>query len=170
MGRRPHFVWMKTAEADQCTENYLDLSISSNCRSSGTEENTWVKTAKEERKGYKIGSCELTVTFLNSYGVVAVTDWVLTTEVSPTVTEDVRYIVLRIGDRKRVTHDVPSTEEWDDVCTFFIYNLGREEVGGLGWPVRTCSFIRPTKQAGCFRARWGKEYSFNGWASSLAHC
>ncbi|KAL8611006.1 hypothetical protein ACOMHN_042622 [Nucella lapillus] len=42
--------------------------------------------------------------------------------------EDVRYTVLRIGERKRQTHDVPATEEWDDVCTFFIYSLGKEEI------------------------------------------
>lgn len=42
--------------------------------------------------------------------------------------EDVRYTVLRIGDRKRQTLDVPATEEWSDVCTFFIYSLGREEM------------------------------------------
>ncbi|KAK7104209.1 hypothetical protein V1264_018965 [Littorina saxatilis] len=42
--------------------------------------------------------------------------------------EDVRYTVLRIGDRKRQTYEVPATEEWDDVCTFFIYNLAREEI------------------------------------------
>ncbi|KAK7451362.1 hypothetical protein BaRGS_00039834, partial [Batillaria attramentaria] len=42
--------------------------------------------------------------------------------------EDVRYTVLKIGDRKRQTLDVPATEEWSDVCTFFIYNLGKEEI------------------------------------------
>ncbi|XP_076463535.1 extended synaptotagmin-1-like isoform X2 [Babylonia areolata] len=42
--------------------------------------------------------------------------------------EDVRYSVLRIGDRKRQTHDVPAAEEWNDVCTFFIYSLAKEEI------------------------------------------
>ena len=65
----------------------------------------------------------------------------LMSKVSLTVAEDVRYTVLRIGDRKRQTHDVPSAEEWDDVCTFFIYNLGQEEVG-LAYSVRVCLALR----------------------------
>ena len=50
-------------------------------------------------------------------------EWLLVT-----AAEDIRYTVLRINDRKRQTHDVPAAEEWDDVCTFFIYSLGKEEV------------------------------------------
>ncbi|CAG5128727.1 unnamed protein product, partial [Candidula unifasciata] len=42
--------------------------------------------------------------------------------------EDIRYTVLNIGPRKRQTHEVPATEEWDDVCSFFIYNLATEKI------------------------------------------
>nr|KAG5694610.1 hypothetical protein BaRGS_015023 [Batillaria attramentaria] len=49
-------------------------------------------------------------------------------ELQVSAAEDVRYTVLKIGDRKRQTLDVPATEEWSDVCTFFIYNLGKEEI------------------------------------------
>lgn len=41
---------------------------------------------------------------------------------------DVRYTVMKIGDRKRQTHDSPATDEWTDICTFFIYSLGKEEL------------------------------------------
>ncbi|GFO03794.1 extended synaptotagmin-1, partial [Plakobranchus ocellatus] len=42
--------------------------------------------------------------------------------------EDIRYTVLNIGDRKRQTHEVPATEEWEDVCSFFIYSLAQERI------------------------------------------
>ena len=45
-----------------------------------------------------------------------------------TAAEDIRYTVLNIGDRKRQTHEVPATEEWEDVCSFFIYSLAQERV------------------------------------------
>ncbi|XP_055878797.1 uncharacterized protein LOC106052623 isoform X3 [Biomphalaria glabrata] len=44
------------------------------------------------------------------------------------VSEDIRYVVLNIGTRKRQTHEVPATEEWEDVCSFFIYNLATEKI------------------------------------------
>ncbi|BFZ08015.1 hypothetical protein BsWGS_11054 [Bradybaena similaris] len=43
-------------------------------------------------------------------------------------TEDIRYTVLNINQRKRQTHEVPATDEWDDVCSFFIYNLATEKI------------------------------------------
>ena len=46
--------------------------------------------------------------------------------------EDIRYTVLTIGDRKRQTHEAPATEEWEDVCSFFIYNLAQERVSAIG--------------------------------------
>uniref|UniRef100_A0A0B7ARF5 Uncharacterized protein n=1 Tax=Arion vulgaris TaxID=1028688 RepID=A0A0B7ARF5_9EUPU len=42
--------------------------------------------------------------------------------------EDIRYTVLNIGHRKRQTHEVPATVEWEDVCSFFIYNLATEKI------------------------------------------
>lgn len=87
-------------------------------------------------------------------------------KVSLTVAEDVRYTVLRIGDRKRQTHDVPSAEEWDDVCTFFIYNLGQEEVG-LAYSVRVCLALRPC-QASCFRAQKDSRWFHSTQGSNLA--
>ncbi|XP_025104942.1 tricalbin-3-like isoform X2 [Pomacea canaliculata] len=42
--------------------------------------------------------------------------------------EDVRYTVLFLRNRKRQTHDVPATEEWTDVCSFFMYDLAKEEI------------------------------------------
>ncbi|KAH9502603.1 hypothetical protein Btru_073889 [Bulinus truncatus] len=44
------------------------------------------------------------------------------------VSEDIRYTVLNIGTRKRQTHEVPATDEWEDVCSFFIYNLASEKI------------------------------------------
>ncbi|CAL1533878.1 unnamed protein product [Lymnaea stagnalis] len=44
------------------------------------------------------------------------------------VAEDIRYTVLNIGTRKRQTHEVPATDEWEDVCSFFIYNLATERI------------------------------------------
>ncbi|ESP01610.1 hypothetical protein LOTGIDRAFT_238227 [Lottia gigantea] len=42
--------------------------------------------------------------------------------------EDIRYCVLRIDNRKRETRDVPAAEEWEDICSFFIYNLAKEKI------------------------------------------
>lgn len=44
------------------------------------------------------------------------------------VAEDIHYTVIRLGSHKRRTHDVQAKEEWDDVCTFFIYNLSKDEI------------------------------------------
>merc|ERR1719483_1327811 len=42
--------------------------------------------------------------------------------------EDIRYCVLSIGARKRQSHEVPAPQEWEDVCSFFIYNLATERI------------------------------------------
>ncbi|KAL5008759.1 hypothetical protein ScPMuIL_014340 [Solemya velum] len=42
--------------------------------------------------------------------------------------EDIRYTVLRIGDNKRQARDVYAQQEWDDVCSFFIYNMTKEKL------------------------------------------
>ncbi|XP_059178126.1 uncharacterized protein LOC131957377 isoform X2 [Physella acuta] len=42
--------------------------------------------------------------------------------------EDVRYSVLTIGPHKRQTHEVPATDEWEDVCSFFIHNLATDKI------------------------------------------
>ncbi|XP_055957357.1 uncharacterized protein LOC126821662 isoform X2 [Patella vulgata] len=44
------------------------------------------------------------------------------------IAEDIRYCVLRIGDRKRETRDVPAINEWEDVCSFFIYDVADEKL------------------------------------------
>ncbi|XP_063430371.1 uncharacterized protein LOC134712590 isoform X2 [Mytilus trossulus] len=43
-------------------------------------------------------------------------------------TEDVRYSTLRLGEQKRTTHDELAINEWDDICSFFVYNLKKEKI------------------------------------------
>ncbi|KAJ8308924.1 hypothetical protein KUTeg_013798 [Tegillarca granosa] len=42
--------------------------------------------------------------------------------------DDVRYTMLRISDKKRQTPDVLAIEQWEDVCSFIIYNLAKEKL------------------------------------------
>ena len=39
-----------------------------------------------------------------------------------------RYSTLRLGDQKRTTHDELAINDWDDICSFFVFNLKREKV------------------------------------------
>ncbi|XP_041353742.1 tricalbin-3-like isoform X2 [Gigantopelta aegis] len=50
------------------------------------------------------------------------------TPVKEAAPDDIRYTVLRIGDLKRETYEVPATEEWEDVCSFFIYSLSHDKL------------------------------------------
>ncbi|XP_046355848.2 uncharacterized protein PYUK71.03c-like isoform X2 [Haliotis rufescens] len=42
--------------------------------------------------------------------------------------DEIRYSVLRVGENKRETLEVPASEEWEDVCSFFIYSLSNEKL------------------------------------------
>ncbi|XP_052057689.1 uncharacterized protein LOC127698326 isoform X7 [Mytilus californianus] len=43
-------------------------------------------------------------------------------------TEDVRYSTLRLGEQKRTTHDELAINDWDDICSFFVYDLKKEKI------------------------------------------
>ncbi|XP_069116307.1 extended synaptotagmin-1-like [Argopecten irradians] len=43
-------------------------------------------------------------------------------------TEEVRYTMVKVGEKKRQTYDVMATEEWEDICSMLVYSLTKDKI------------------------------------------